>query len=224
MTVSTLDHDRDITVHSSLEMRAGRLAVRDAIPDDIDAYVRYWHDSGDKIIKFLRIDRARLGGPADSRERFLRMIRVPGAEQQSVIFTMTLNGEAIGYTNLNRHGPDDNYPHFHTYLHTHRPSVRSALRPVEQLSRRGAGVAAVLVGPIIRMCFDLFPLRRIVLQTRPTSVGINRALDLYMPPAVTKYFEKADGLAGPGEFHMRYVYREDASWMFERALALARGE
>jgi hypothetical protein len=76
----------------------------------------------------------------------------------------------------------------------------------------------------MRMCFDLYPLRRIVLQTRPTSVGINRALDFYMPPAVTEYIEKADGLAGPGEFHMRYVYREDAGWMFERAQALARGE
>jgi RimJ/RimL family protein N-acetyltransferase len=224
MTVSALDHDRDITIHSSLEMRAGRLAVRDAIPEDVDAYVKYWHGSGDRIIKFLRIDRARLGGPADSRERFLRMIRIPGAEQQSVIFTMTLNGEAIGYTNLNRYGPDDNYPHFHTYLHTHRPSVRSAIRPADQAPRRGAGVAAVLVGPILRMCFDLFPLRRIVLQTRPTSAGINRALDLYLPPAVTKYIEKADGLAGPGEFHMRYVYREDAAWMLERARALARGE
>jgi hypothetical protein len=152
------------------------------------------------------------------------MIRVPGAEQQSVVFTMTLNGETIGYTNLNLHGPDDNYPHFHTYLHIHRPSVRPTPRPVEQVRRRGAGVAAVLVGPIMRMCFDLFPLRRIVLQTRPTSVGINRALDLYMPPAETRYIEKADGLSGPGEFHMRYVYREDASWMFERAKVLARGE
>jgi RimJ/RimL family protein N-acetyltransferase len=224
MALSTLEHDRDITVHSSLQMRAGRLAVRDAIPEDGDAYVKYWHESGDRIIKFLRIDRARLGSPADSRERFLRMIRVPGAEQKSVIFTMTLNEEAIGYTNLNRHSLDDNYPHFHTYLHTHRPSVRSALRSAEQSSRRGAGVAAVLVGPIMRMCFDLYPLRRIVLQTRPTSVGINRALDFYMPPAVTEYIEKADGLAGPGEFHMRYVYREDAGWMFERAQALARGE
>jgi hypothetical protein len=78
-------------------------AVSGRLAEDVDAYLKYWHDSGDKIIKFLRIDRARLGGPAESRERFLRMIRVPGAEQPNVIFTMTLNGEAIGYTNLNRH-------------------------------------------------------------------------------------------------------------------------
>ena len=227
MTALTLEQDSVAAAHTSIRMRAGILELRDAMPTDVDAYVDYWHNSGDRIINFLRIDRTRLGTAEDSYRRFLRMIRVPGTEQPSIVFTITLNGEVMGYTNLNRHGPDDNYPHFHTYLHTHRSSVRNALREAPartSAARIGAGLAAVLIGPIMRVCFDLFPVRRVVLQTRPTSRGINRALDFYMPPAETKYFEKPDGLAGPGEFHMRYVFAHDVPMMLERSRALINGE
>jgi RimJ/RimL family protein N-acetyltransferase len=207
-------------VHASMAMRVGQLTLRDARPPEADAFATYWHDSGDQHLAFLGIDRAKLGSREETRARFLRMIRTPATEQASVVFTITLNDEVIGYTNLNRYGPDDNYPHLHTY----RSSVRAARQAAggDEPGRAGAGLARVLVGPILGMFFDLFPIRRLVLQTRTRNVGINRALDAYLPAAETRHFDDPDGVAGPGEFHMRYVYRDDVPWMLERSQALAR--
>jgi hypothetical protein len=226
MTELAFSSSDDFAVLASIRMRAGTLAVRDALPSDVDAFLKYWHYSGDKIINFLRIDRAKLGTPEDTRQRFFSMIRNPEmVDQPSVVFTLTLNGEVIGYTNVNRRGPDDNYPHFHTYLHTHRDTVRSAVKTPKGRdgARTGAGIAAALIGPVIGVFFEHFPMRRIVLQTRVTSVGINRTLDRYLPPDETKFIEVPDGIASTGEFHMRYVYRKDVPWMIERAHVLANG-
>lgn len=208
----------DSIFHTSIQMHAGFLAVRDAISSDADAYVNYWHYSGEEIKNLLGIDRERLGTPQDSRKRFSQMIRVPGVYQPNVIFTITLNGQVVGYTNINRHGVDDYYVHLHTY----RSCLRAALGTGRSGNRGGAGggLAAVLIGRIIGMCFDLFPARRLILQTRPENRWINRALDLYMPLAETKYVENPAGLAAPGIQQLRYVDREDALWIVARAEVL----
>jgi RimJ/RimL family protein N-acetyltransferase len=203
-------------------MRAGLVSLRDAIPADAEEFVSYWHCSGDEHLNFLGIDRKKLGTPEETRDRFMRMIRGRAADQPAVIFTITLNDGVVGYTNLNRYGPEDNYPHLHTY----RQSVRSVVkRPPTATGDEGggAGIGTVIIGPILGMFFDLFPIRRLVLQTRTRNIGINRALDKYLPAQETAYFETPDGVAGPGEFHMRYVFREDMAWIFRRARVLATG-
>lgn len=216
--------DGKAMVHASIAMRAGILGVRDAVAEDAEAYVKYWHFSGDKFINLLGINKSGLGTPEDSHQRFLGMIRVPGTVQRTVVFSVTLNGRLIGYTNLNMQGPDDNYPHFHTYLHTHRSLIRAAVAAGE---RRGAakdshGIATVLLGPLFAMHFALFPIRRLIIQTRPAALAINRALDLYVPVAEMGYIDRPNGLALPGEFHVRYVHREDAPRMLALAHALAQ--
>lgn len=212
----------DAKVHASTTMRAGTLALRDAVPSDADAYVSYWHYQGDTIRNLLGIDQKKLGTPADSRKRFFDMIRVPESQQANVIFTITLNAKVIGYTNINRYGPDENYVHLHTY----RASIRSVLEAKKPRQKEniqmGAGLAAVMIGPIIAMHLNLFPVRRLVLQTRSTNRWINRALDLYMPPAETKYVTDPPGLAAPGECHVRYVRRDDLPWILGRAELLRK--
>jgi hypothetical protein len=47
---------------------------------------------------------------------------------------------------------------------------------------------------------------------------MNRVLDKYVPISETKYIEKPDGVASPGEFHLRYVKREDLPRIFARAV------
>ncbi len=212
---SESQHANDSTVHTSIQMRAGFLAVRDAISADADAYVNYWHYSGERIKNLLGIDRERLGTPEDSRKRFSQMIRVPGFYQPNVIFTITLNGHVVGYTNINRYGPDNSYVHLHTYHSYLRLALKSAGESGGS-PKTGASVAAVLIG-LVGGYFELFPLRRVIFQTRTTNHGINRALDLYMPPAETKYVLTPPGLAAPGECHIRYVLREDVPWMISRA-------
>jgi hypothetical protein len=187
---------------------------------DADAYVNYWHHSGEKIKTLLGIDKTKLGTPEDSRERFLAMIRAPDAAQASVVFTITLNDLVIGYTNLNCYGPSSNYVHLHTYYSSMRAAVRTrGTTPIDSGSG-GCGVATVLIGRIIAMCFSLFTLQRLILQTRPINYPINRALDLYMPVDETRYVENPAGLAAAGELHLRYVYPSDVLWLLDRAAFL----
>ncbi|HET9929747.1 MAG TPA: hypothetical protein VFQ35_03635 [Polyangiaceae bacterium] len=205
------------------------LGVRDATVDDSEAFVNYWHYSGDQIKEALRIDLVRLGTPEDTRNRFLRMLRRPGVRSPSVVFSLTLDDEVIGYTNVNMHGPLENYPHFHTYVHTDtrvKKKIAEALAhtPRADTSKTGAGIAAVMIGfGIGSITKHLTHIERLVLQTRVTSVAINRALDLYMPADETRFIENPDGVASAGEFHMRYVPRSRAAVFLERAESLARG-
>jgi len=217
--VSVISSNVDSSTLVTLPTRAGELCVRDAIAEDVDAFVSYWHESGDAHLQFLGIDRAKLGTVEDTRKRFLEMRR-QGPDQASIAFTITLNGVVIGYTNINRYGPNDNYPHLHTY----RSSVKSAAqfaKPVKRDNR--AGVAGALIGSILEMHFRLFPIRRLVLQTRTRNKRINGALDLYLPVAETRHFDNPDGVAGPGEFHVRYASNDDAHWLLARSQSLANG-
>jgi hypothetical protein len=42
-------------------------------------------------------------------------------------------------------------------------------------------------------------------------------LDRFVPVLETKFVEKPDGVANPGEFHLRYVRREDIPGIFALA-------
>lgn len=211
----------DVAVHAWIRMRAGILTLRDAVPTDMDAYVNYWHYSGEEIKNSLGIDRTKLGTPEDSAKRFLEMIRVSDADQPNILITITLNDEVVGYTNVNRHSPDDNYVHMHTY----RLRMRSALKVRNSVdsTKTGAGVAVAAIGLMMNMYFNLAPVRRLVLQTRTTNRWINRALDLYMPPAETRYLDTPAGLAAPSEYYLRYIYQEDALWMLKRVELINKG-
>ena len=220
---SKVGHD-STTTHVCIQMRAGILAIQDANPYDVDAYVNYWHHSGQEIKKLLGIDQEKLGNPQDSRERFLKMIRVPGIYQANVIFSISLNNRVIGYTNVNRHGPDENYIHLHTYRSAIRSTLRAQQSDPSRNIKTGAGVAGVVIGLMMDMYLRLFPVRRLVLQTKPENRWINRALDLYLLPVVTKYVDRPAGLAAPGVLHLRYVGRTEATWMLRRAKFLSIGQ
>jgi hypothetical protein len=45
-------------------------------------------------------------------------------------------------------------------------------------------------------------------------------LDKFIPVSETKNIEKPDGVAAPGEFHLRFVRREDIPAIFARAVQL----
>lgn len=180
-------------IHATVATPRGDAVIRDLIADDIEDLVRYWHHSGSEHLEFLGIDCIKLGTPEDTRQRFLHSIRNGDVNQTQVALCITLEQHLIGYTNLNRYGPDDNYPHLHL---------------IDPSSRAG-GVATQTVPQILKIYFQLFPLRRLILQTRTRNTGINRVLDKYFSTAETRHFDSPDGLAGPGEFHVRYVSRSD---------------
>ncbi len=171
----------------------GEVGVRDVQESDIPEFVRYWHFSGDEHLRNLNIDRSELGTPEATTSRFRTWIRTGDPDQLAIAFAITLDDEVKGYFNLNRYSPVDNYPHFHITAQEHR-----AL---------GGATACMPYG--LKMFFDLFLIERVILQTRTRVVGINKLLDKFLPIAETAYLENPDGLAGPGEFHHRYIYRKD---------------
>ncbi|UXA57924.1 GNAT family N-acetyltransferase [Xanthomonas prunicola] len=206
-------------IHARLPMRAGLLILRDATPQDADAFVEYWTDSPKSYLNVLGVDTARLGDAQQIRERFLR--NIPSSEplgQSTVIYSLYLHDMLIGYTNINRYDTQENYVHLHIY----RKALRKAVDQGPKAQTTGGGVGACTIGLIIAHYLKNLDVERLVMQTRTRNMLINRALDLYLPASRTCYFEKPDGLSAPGEFHVRYAYRGQHHFYQERAQVLAR--
>lgn len=184
-----------------VETPAGTAVLRALAPEDIDAVVRFWHESGDELLDFLGIDRARLGARDDTRQRFMRAVPTGDPTQMNLAFAIDLAGELSGYTLLNRYSPEVNYSHWHII----RPELR------------GAGLSSALYPYRIRMYFDAAPMGCLTHQTRTRNVAVNRMLDKWVPVAETRYIDDPDGVALPGEFHLRYVRREDIPGLLEKA-------
>jgi hypothetical protein len=188
-------------VWAKVDTALGPAALRSLEPADVDAVVRFWHESGDELLDFLGIDRGRLGTPDDTRQRFLRAIPSGDPEQANLAFAIAVAGELSGYTLLNRYSPAVNYSHWHII----RPELR------------GAGLSSTLYPYRIRMYFEAAPMERLTHQTRTRNIAVNRMLDKWVPIAETRYIDDPDGVALPGEFHLRYVRREDVPALFEKA-------
>jgi hypothetical protein len=183
----------------------GAAGLRDLVPSDIEAIVHYWYASGEEFLDALGIDRVRLGSPEKTRERFLRAVRTKDSSQTSLAFAITVNGDLVGYTLLNRYSPSLNYSHWHIM----NPRMRAS------------GLSTALYPHRIQMYFDSARLMdRLIHQTRTTNIGVNRMLDRYVPIAETCYVDDPDGVALPGTFHLRYVQRKDLPVLFDKAAAL----
>jgi hypothetical protein len=154
----------------------------------------------------MGVDRKRLGTREDISRRFLGTIRTGDPNQKTVAFAITLNGELAGYTLLNRYTPEQNYSHWHITV----PHLRAS------------GISTALYPHRIKTYFDLFPMERLIHQTRSRNAAVNRMLDKYVPVAKTVHVEQPDGVALPGEFHLRYVHRSDLPQLFAKAAELRK--
>ncbi len=193
--------DASAIVHASVHTRIGVASLRDLHVGDVAAVVRYWHESGDEHLDALGIDRARLGTREDTRQRFLRALGDGDPAQPAMAFAITLDGALVGYTLLNQYAADTNYSHWHIIVP----------------HRRAAGLSSALYPHRIQMYFALTAMQRLTHQTRTRNVGVNRMLDRYVAVAETRHIDTPDGVAQPGEFHLRYVHRDDVPRLFRIA-------
>lgn len=115
-----------------------------------------------------------------------------------------LEGELVGYTLLNRYSQDANYSHWHIIV----PGLRAK------------GISTALYPFRIKTYFEIAPISRLTHQTQTRNLGVNRMLDKFVPVSETKFIDKPDGVASPGEFHIRFVQREDIPAIFARATEL----
>ena len=191
-------------VHASVKVPRGVAALRDFAAEDVDAIVSYWFTSGDEFLDFMGVDRERLGTMEDTRHRLLRAIRTGDLSQKTIALAITLDDELAGYTLLNRYTPETNYGHWHITV----PRLRAS------------GISTALYPHRIKTYFDLVPIERLIHQTRTRNIAVNRMLDKYVPVAETCQVQQPDGVALPGEFHLRYVLRADIPKLFARAAEL----
>ncbi len=194
-------------VHASVPTAAGLAGLRDLEESDIAHIVDYWHESGDALLDFLGIDRTLLGSRDATRRRFHGALPSGDPHQPRIAFAITLDGKFAGYTLLNRYEPENNYSHWH----------------ITDSRRRGAGLSTALYPSRIRTYFETAPIARLIHQTRTRNAAVNRMLDKFIPVAETMHIEHPDGVAEPGEFHIRYVKRADVPRLFEIAARRACG-
>jgi hypothetical protein len=187
------------TVHARTQTRAGLASFRDATTDDAQWMAAYFHRP-DTHLDTL-IDRTKLGPTAMMADGFRAMVRSGDPGQLRSVFVIDLDGRHIGFTNLFRTSPEVNYSHWHV---------------VDEQARAG-GISTALYPHRIKMYFDLFPIERLIHQTKTSNIGVNRMLDKFVPIAETVWIDKPDGLASPGEFAIRYVRRGDIPAIFARA-------
>lgn len=158
---------------------------------DLDAITDYFTRPDPHLDTLL--DRPRMPPSDTLRARYAawRWIGDPG--QMNSVFALRLDGRFVGFTNLLRRTPDENYSHWHI---------------IDEGARAG-GISTAIYPTRIDLYFDLFPIARLVHQTRVTNTGVNRMLDRFVPVARVEYIDKPHGLAMPGEFVTRYVTRDD---------------
>jgi hypothetical protein len=191
-------------VRASLATRCGFAEIRDLCESDIESIVRYWCESGDDHLDFLGIDRALLGSPDLIRQRFQAAVPSGDPGQANIAFAILLDGAITGYTLLNRYSAENNYSHWH----------------ITDPRRRAAGLSTALYPYRIKTYFDAASIARLIHQTRTRNSGVNRMLDRFVPVAQTLFIDRPDGVAQPGEFHLRYVDRAHVPRLFEIAARL----
>jgi RimJ/RimL family protein N-acetyltransferase len=175
--------------------RAGEVWFDDVRDEDLDAIADYF-TKPDAHLDTL-IDRTRMPDKAGLRARYALWKRTGDPGQMNSVFALRLASEAserlIGFTNLLRQTERVNYSHWHIL----DPNLRAG------------GISSAVYPTRLDLYFGRFPIERLIHQTRITNTGVNRMLDKFVPIAKTEFVERPDGLAKPGEFHMRYVTRAD---------------
>jgi hypothetical protein len=193
---------------ASVKTASGLAGLRDLTSSDLPAITNYWLLSPDEYLAAMGVDRHRLGSAEDIHKRFFNAIRTGETVQPSIALAITLDEGLVGYTLLNRYSAEVNYSHWHIVV----PNLRAK------------GLSTALYPHRLKAYFDLTPISQLIHQTRTSNIGVNRMLDKFIPVSETKFIDKPDGVAKPGEFHLRYVRREDLTKIIARAAQLGANQ
>jgi hypothetical protein len=193
---------------ASVKTASGLAGLRDLTSSDLPAIADYWLLSPEEYLAAMGVDRQRLGSAEDIHKRFFNAIRTGEPVQSSIALAITLDEGLVGYTLLNRSSAEVNYSHWHIIV----PNLRAK------------GLSTALYPHRLKAYFDLAPISQLIHQTRTSNIGVNRMLDKFIPISETKFIDKPDGVAKPGEFHLRYVRREDLRGILDRVAQLAANQ
>ncbi len=193
-----------MSIFASVKTAHGIAGLRDVTSADLPAIVDYWLFSPVEHLDFMGVNRQLLGSSEHIYRRFAKAVRTGDPSQSAMALAITLDERLAGYTLLNRYSQDVNYSHWHLI----------------DTDLRGRGLSTALYPYRIKAYFDVAPISQLIHQTRTRNLGVNRMLDKFVAVSETKWIDKPDGVASPGEFHIRFVRREDIPRFFARAVEL----
>jgi len=193
-----------VSTFGSVKTAHGIAGLRDLTAADIPAIIDYWLLSPAEHLDFMGVNRQLLGSSEDIHRRFVNATRTGAPSQPPIAIAITLDEQLVGYTLLNRHSEEVNYSHWHIIFS----------------NLRGRGLSTALYPFRIKAYFDAAPILQLIHQTRTRNLGVNRMLDKFIMVSETRFIDKPDGVASPGEFHIRSVRREDIPRFFARAVEL----
>ncbi len=191
-------------VFHETRLRDGNFKIRGVEASDLPALVAYWHDRGPDFLRSLGADPDKLPQREETARRFLGSIPRPGENQERATFIVEDDRrQPIAYTNINFSSSEEGVIHFHV------------LRP----GPLGKAVAYLLFPEMVRIYFECFPLRRIVMQTSPANRNINRFLQRFGLEPQLRHLAKPDGMARPGDFNVYEIERGQAGRISRRTRA-----
>lgn len=175
--------------------RLGDVWFDDVTDADLDVITDYFCRPDAHLDTLL--DRTKMPDRAGLRARYAACRRTGDPAQMHSLFALRLGDQSgerlVGFTFLVRKTETENYSHWHI---------------IDPAARAG-GISSAVYMTRLNLYFGLFPIERLIHQTRVSNTGVNRMLDKFVPVAKTEFVEQPDGLAKPGEFHIRYVWRAD---------------
>jgi hypothetical protein len=195
-----------MSIFASIKTANGVASLRDLTAADLPAIIDYWLSMPDEDLTFMGVDRKLLGSEEDIHRRFSNAIRTGDPSQPAISLGIVLDEKLVGYTLLNRYSEHVNYSHWHVIVS----------------NLRAKGISTALYPYRIKAYFDLAPISQLIHQTRTRNVGVNRMLDKFVPVSETKYIDKPDGVAGPGDFYLRYVRRADLPKILAHAATVGK--
>ncbi|MGS0894399.1 hypothetical protein ACVBGC_18000 [Burkholderia stagnalis] len=143
--------------------------VRDFSRADIDGFIAYWYDSGDRHLIEMGVDPAKLPGRRQMREMLaLNLERDARAvAPRNAIFSITLRGQTVGVHELTHleqraDGPPGYYASGVMHAHIWNPEHR----------RLGIGIVSYVKA--MAAFFARFPLDSIRFESPADNVGANR--------------------------------------------------
>lgn len=180
-------------VHARIDWHGRTVIFRDLGTADLSRIADYWLHTDWDFFRSMGVHVEALGDRQALVTRFADAIPTGNADQAKLGFAIEVDDAMVGYSTLNRYAPAENYSHWHI---------------VDPAWRRG-GLSSLLYPYRLRTYFGLTGIERLIHQTRPENVGVNRLLDRFVPVAETRHVDRPDGMARAGTFHIRYVHRTD---------------
>src|SRR5689334_9201016 len=114
-------------IHVRLAWRGLEVTFRDLAAGDLPRIADYWLNADSAFLERLGVDASRFGGAEGIIARFESAIPTGDPGQSRLAFAFDVDGEMVGYTNLNRYNATENYSHWHVIDPQWRKSGLSTL-------------------------------------------------------------------------------------------------